>query len=151
MNEPFLEVVGDEVVLTDKDGFTTDVLPMQHQMTIFSLGLETFLASYGLDDKAVEIHPEALVIRSAGEVFRRIPLVDHQSIEVNWFQAWDSTIGNNRVSMQAILRNADALAAAAASDDADVVAELEAWFTRFKDKVVLVGAVDPLLLSLIHI
>ena len=47
--------------------------------------------------------------------------------------------------MQAILRNADALAAAAASDDADVVAELEAWFTRFKDKVVLVGAVDPLL------
>ena len=145
MNEPFLKVVGDEVVLTDKDGFTTDVLPMQHQMTIFSLGLETFLASYGLDDKAVEIHPEALVIRSAGEVFRRIPLVDHQSIEVNWFQAWDSTIRNNRVSMQAILRNADALAAAAASDDADVVAELEAWFTRFKDKVVLVGAVDPLL------
>ena len=42
------------------------MLPMQHQMTIFSLGLETFLASYGLDDEAVEIHPEALVIRSAG-------------------------------------------------------------------------------------
>ena len=47
--------------------------------------------------------------------------------------------------MQSVLRNADALAAAAAAGDADSVAELESWFTRFKDKVVLVGAVDPLL------
>jgi adenylate cyclase len=145
MNEPFPKVIGDEVVLTDKDGFTTDVLPMQHQMTIFSLGLETFLASYGLDDNSVEISPEALIIRSQGEVFRRVPLVDQQSIEVNWLQAWDSTTQNNRISMQVVLRNADALAAASAADDADSVAELEAWFARFKDKVILVGAVDPLL------
>ena len=96
MNEPFPKVVGNEVVLTDKDGFTTDVLPMQHQMTIFSLGLETFLASYGLDYKAVEIRPDSLIIWREGEVFRRIPLVDQQSIEVNWLRAWDSTIRNNR-------------------------------------------------------
>ena len=145
MNEPFPKVVGSEVVLTDKDGFTTDVLPLQHQMTIFSLGLETFLASYGLDDKAVEIRPDALIIWRDGVVFRRIPLVDQQSIEVNWLRAWDSTVGNDRVSMQLVLRNADALAASAAAGDADSVAELEAWFKRFKDKVVLVGAVDPLL------
>ena len=145
MNEPFPKVVGNEVVLTDKDGFTTDVLPMQHQMTIFSLGLETFLASYGLDYKAVEIRPDALIIWREGEVFRRIPLVDQQSIEVNWLRAWGSSAQNIQISMQSVLRNADALAAAAAAGDADSVAELESWFTRFKDKVVLVGAVDPLL------
>ena len=145
MNEPFPKVIGNEVVLTDKDGFTTDVLPMQHQMKIFSLGLETFLASYGLDDKAVEIRPDALIIWREGKVFRKIPLVDHQSIEVNWLRAWNSSVQNNRVSMQSVLRNADALAAFAAAGDTDGVAELEAWFTRFKDKVVFVGAVDPLL------
>ena len=46
--------------------------------------------------------------------------------------------------MQAILRNADALAAAAASGGG-CCGRIAAWFTRFKDKVVLVGAVDPLL------
>ena len=145
MNEPFPKVVGDEVVLTDKDGFTTDVLPMQHQMTLFSLGLETFLAAHGLDDQAVDIGQDALIIRREGALFRRIPLVDQQSIEVNWLQAWASSTQNNRVSMQAVLRKADALATSAAAGDVEAVAELEAWFARFKDKVILVGAVDPLL------
>ena len=145
MNEPFPKVVGDEVVLTDKDGFTTDVLPMQHQMTLFSLGLETFLAAHGLDDQAVDIGQDALIIRREGALFRRIPLVDQQSIEVNWLQAWASSTQNNRVSMQAVLRKADALATSAAAGDVEAVVELEAWFARFKDKVILVGAVDPLL------
>jgi hypothetical protein len=128
MNEPFPEVVGDEVVLTDKDGFTTDVLPMQHQMTIFSLGLEIFLAAHGLDDRAVEIGQYALIIRRERLVIRRIPLVDQQSIEMNWLQAWASSAQDNRGSMQAVLRNADALATYAAAGNAEGVAVYEAWF-----------------------
>jgi len=143
MNEPEAKVVGDQVVLTDKDGFTTDALPMEHKMTIFSLGLETFLTAYGLDEEAVEISPEALVIRRNGEIFRQIPLVDQQSIEVNWLQGWDPSTGNERVSMQLVLRKADALADAAGAGDAERVAELQGWFTQFKDKVVFVGPVDP--------
>jgi len=143
MNEPSVGVVGDEVILTDKDGFTTDALPMQHEMTLFSLGLETFLAANGLDGDAVEIGSDALTIRREGAVFRRIPLVEQQSIEVNWFEGWDYSVKNDRVSMQAVLRKADALADAEAAGDGVRMAELEAWFTRFQDKVVFVGPVDP--------
>lgn len=143
MNEPYAEVVGDRVVLTDKDGFATDSLPMQHEMTLFSLGLETFLAANGLDATAVQIDRHELTVRRDGEVFRRIPLVQRQSIEVNWFQGWDLAVENGRVGMHTVLRKADALSDAEAIGDAAKVAELEAWFEQFKDKVIFVGPVDP--------
>jgi len=143
MNEPYADVVDNQVILTDKDGFTTDALPMRHEMTLFSLGLETFLAAHGLDSDAVEISRQELTIRRNGGVFRRVPLVEQQSIEVNWFQGWDISVNNDRVSMQAVLRKADALGAAAAAGDTALVLELEAWFSRFKDKVIFVGPVDP--------
>jgi len=143
MNEPELKVVGDQVVLTDQDGFTTDALPMAHRMTIFSLGIETFLAAYGLDEEAVEISGDALTIFRDGAVFRRVPLVKQQSVEVNWFEGWDRSVDNGRFSMQAVLRNAHALADAAAQGDAPRVAEQERWFQRFEDKVIFVGPVDP--------
>lgn len=143
MNKPSVEVLGDEVILTDKDGFTTDTLPMEHEMTLFSLGLATFLAANDLNADAVEISPDAITVRRDGAVFRRIPLVEQQSIEVNWFEGWDRSVENDRVSMHTVLRKADALSDAAARGDTESVAELEAWFARFQDKVVFVGPVDP--------
>lgn len=143
MNEPFVKVVEGQVVLTDQDGFTTDQLQMEHPMTLFSLGLDTFLAAYGLDEDAVEISAQELTILKDGAVFRRVPLVEQQSIEVNWFQAWDLSQDNGRYSMQKVLRQAHALADAVARGDANQVAALERWFQRFQDKVVFVGPVDP--------
>ncbi len=143
MNEPFTKVVGDKVILTDKDGFTTDELEMRHPMTLFSLGLETILAAYGLDQNAVEISAHALTISRDGVIFRHVPLVKKQSIEVNWFEGWDNSPENGRYSMQEVLRQAHALADAAAQGDAERVAELERWFERFQDKVIFVGPVDP--------
>jgi adenylate cyclase len=116
---------------------------MQHEMTLFTLGLETFLTAYGLDDEAVEVSADTLTIRREGSVFRQIPLVLQQSIEVNWFEGWDRSVDNSRVSMQMVLRQADALAGATIAGDAKLVTELEAWFARFQDQVVFVGPVDP--------
>ncbi|MGZ0656162.1 CHASE2 domain-containing protein [Coraliomargarita sp. W4R53] len=145
MNGAYADVVGDQVVLTDLDGFTTDTLPMQHEMTLLTLGLETFLAAHGLDDDAVEIGDGMLTIRREGAVFRQVPLVQQQSIEVNWFEGWDFTAKNEHVSMQTVLRKADELAVAFVAQDLERVAELEAWFELFQDKVIFVGSVDPLL------
>lgn len=144
MNEPMVVVEGDEVKLSDADGWTTMVLPLQHEMAIFSLGLETFLAANGLEDHAVEISPEALTVSRGGSVFRSIPLVKKQSIEVNWMEGWSHSAGqDDRYSMQAVLRQAHALADAAGEGDVDRVAELEHWFQRFQGKVVFIGPVDP--------
>jgi adenylate cyclase len=148
MNEPVVQVDGDQVVLTDKDGFTTDALPLQHEMTLFSLGLETFLTAHGLDQSAVEIRPDLLTIHRDGTVFRQIPLVRQQSIAVNWFEGWDRSLDHGRDSMQMVLRQAHALAEAASAGDLAQVAELEQWFQRFRDKVIFVGPVDPQLKDL---
>jgi adenylate cyclase len=148
MNEPAVKVEGEQVVLTDKDGFTTDVLPLQHEMTLFSLGLETFLAAHGLDETAVEISPDTLTIRRDDAVFRQVPLVQKQSIAVNWIEGWDRSLDHDRDSMQMVLRQAHALAEAAARGDAASVAELKQWFQRFRDKVIFVGPVDPQLKDL---
>ena len=143
MNEPYAEVVGDQVVLTDLDGFTVESLPMQHEMTLFSLGLETFLTAHGLDSEAVEIRDDLLKIHRDGEVLREIPLLRRQSIELNWFEGWDWGAEQGHVSMQEVLRKADALSDASMGGEAERVSELEQWFTQFKDKVVFVGPVDP--------
>lgn len=143
MNEPDIVVDDDQVLLTDKDGWTTLTLPKQHEMTLFSLGLETFLAAHGLDDDDVEIRAGKLIIYCGEDVFRTIPLVEEQSIEVNWMKGWDNSPGHDRYSMQAVIRQAHALGAAASEGDEARVAELENWFRRFKDKVVFVGPVDP--------
>lgn len=143
MNEPEVVERGDELVLTDKDGWVTKVLPKDYETTLFSLGLETFLAAHGLNEDDVEIGSEELKVYRGADLYRSIPLVEQQSIEVNWMEGWDNSSDNNRYSMQAVLRKAHALAEAAVRGDAQGIAELEKWFQRFEGKVVFVGPVDP--------
>lgn len=76
MNEPFAKVIGDEVVLTDKDGFSTDKLPVRYPLTLFTLALECFLMAEGLSAADVEIGGDSLTVYRDGEVFRRIPPVE---------------------------------------------------------------------------
>ncbi len=145
MNEPFAKVIGDEVVLTDKDGFSTDKLPVKYPLTLFTLALESFLMAEGLNAADVEIGADSLKVYRAGEVFRRIPLVEAQSVEVNWFEGWDHRTDHGRQSMQEVLRQAKALNKAIEVNDTDRISELRTWFERFQDKVVFVGPVDPML------
>ena len=148
MNEPKVIVEGDEVKLTDQDGWTTMVIPKHHEMMLFSLGLETFLAANDLNENAVKRDAEKLTVYRDGEVYREIPLVQNQSIEVNWLEGWNLSRESGRISMQEVLRNADVLADAARAGNSERISELEGWFERFKDKVIFVGAVDPQLKDL---
>lgn len=143
LNDP--EIIEDEqhFTLIDKDGWAPHQIPRESKHTLYSLGLELFLAAHGLKSDDVEISADELVIRKEGEVFRRVPLVGQQSIEVNWFEGWDVTGPTEHYSMQAVRERAAALGQAAKEGDADAVAEHEAWFERFKDKVIFVGPVDP--------
>ena len=74
---------------------------------------ETFIAAHGLDQDAVQIAEGHLRIQRDCALFREVPLVDRQSIEVNWFEGWGQSSGSEHVSMQAVLRQAHALAEAA--------------------------------------
>jgi adenylate cyclase len=148
MNEPYAKVIGDQVVLTDKDGFTTDSFPTDDSLTFFSLGLETFLAAEEIADDSVKISAEALTLYRDEQVYRRIPLVEYQSIEVNWFEDWDRKVGNERISMKKVLSQADALGGALETDDVAEIERLKNWFAQFRDKVVFVGPVDPQLKDL---
>ncbi|NBB78637.1 MAG: CHASE2 domain-containing protein [Verrucomicrobia bacterium] len=143
LNQPEVVVQDDRLTLVDASGWDPVSAPLNHEQTLFSLGIEMFLAAHNLNADAVSIDSNVLTIHRGGTVFRRVPLVAKQSVEVNWFEGWKFAATRNRISMQTVLRKADALAEAARMEDACGVAELEAWFERFEDKVVFVGPVDP--------
>jgi adenylate cyclase len=134
--------------IVDADGFALDPVPVRSSHRLLTIGLEAFLAAHGLDSGDVEWREEALLIRKEGAVFRRVPLIDGQSMEVNWFRGWDIDRPGMHYSMADVLEAANALGAAAASGDAGAVADLEQWFERFRGKVVFIGGVDATLKDL---
>ncbi|MEO0510110.1 MAG: adenylate/guanylate cyclase domain-containing protein [Verrucomicrobiota bacterium] len=136
-------VLGDQVTIQSSDGWFSKQLPLNTKTTLFSLGLEAFLVAHGLGRTAVEFEGSTLSIRMSEEETIRIPLVQSQSIEVNWFEGWDTSQGNERVSMREVLERADALAKAANANDTSTLKTLREWFSQFNDKVIFLGPVDP--------
>ena len=61
-------------------------VPKYSKKRLLTLGLEVFLAAHGLDASALDYDAEELRIWKDGEVFRRVPLVGEQCIEVNWLE-----------------------------------------------------------------
>ena len=145
-----LEVVetDDRLELVDADGFTPASLRRASSQVLFSLGLEMFLAAHGLNADDVEWREDALLVRKEGAVLREIPLAGGQSLLVNWLQAWQSELDVEHVPMAYVLQQANALGDAARAKDVERLAELQEWFTRFKDKVVFVGPTDATLKDL---
>lgn len=137
----FLKVV-------DADGFELDPIPAYSSHRLLTIGLEVFLAANGLSSSDVEWGEDVLIIRKAGEVFREVPLVQGQTMEVNWLLGWDITRPGIHYSMATVLDNANALGDAAIRGDVAAVAELEQWFERFQDKVIFIGGVDATLKDL---
>ena len=145
LNEPEVMVSGDMLKLVDKDGWEPYQLPQHTNQRLLSLGLELFLAAHGLGEESVEYEGNELLIRREGEVFRRVPLdAWGQSLEVNWFEGWQTRGGlTEHYSMSEVLERADQLALAHEQGNTDQLREQLKWFARFKDKVILVGPVDP--------
>ncbi|MGC6456033.1 MAG: CHASE2 domain-containing protein [Coraliomargaritaceae bacterium] len=137
-----------EYRVIDGDGFGPPGVPKYSKRRLLTLGLEVFLAAHGLTANAIEYDSEELRIIKDGQVFRRVPLVGEQSVEVNWLEGWGSVPSTEHYSMGDVLNQANLLGLAASQGDTARVAELEAWFARFKDKVIFLGPVDATLKDL---
>lgn len=85
-----------------------------------------------------------IVSPADGTVLRRIPLTAQQLLEINWFSHWDDQTYNPRSSMADVLTANGMMT----SEKPEEKAEAAAYFTRFKDAIVLIGPVDPLLQDL---
>ena len=115
------------------------------QQTYYHMAVELARLYWKLPSGAVTIHPTHLEIAGKdGLVLARIPLVNQQDVEVNWFSRWDSPDRN----LHASFSNALAFSMMLASDKADEKTKAEEFFAQFKDAVILIGPVDPLLQDL---
>jgi adenylate cyclase len=140
------------VGLIDVDyGYGGDAVPRwvplfaQTSLPIFyHLSLQLALIDMGLDASAVRIHAESIdVVRPDGTLAISIPLREQQLLEVNWFSAWASS-KNQHVSMADVLSGVESLK----SQDPEDQKLANAFFSRFRGAVVLIGPVDPLLQDL---
>jgi adenylate cyclase len=110
----------------------------------YTLALELFRLSYGLDQDCFEITPDRLYIKNKdGTYLRQIPLTYGQLLEVHWFSKFFSP-KNPRYSM------ADVLGALAQMQTGDPKLQERAFnfFTHFQDATILIGPVDPMLQDL---
>ena len=76
-----------------------------------------------------------------GPVLRRIPLTEHQLLEINWFSEWDDQKYNPRSSIADVLIAGGMLK----SEKTEERAAATDYFQRFKGAIVLIGPVDPIL------
>lgn len=112
--------------------------------TLYHLALRLALLDWGLGPGAVKIEPDRIEVRRPdGALVRVIPLAEHQLLEVNWFSHWLSPC-NPRTSFSVVYNYARALDSEKASDRAVA----QEFFAQFKDAIVLIGPVDPLLQDL---
>lgn len=135
--------------IIDPDGFVKlDPIPVESSHRFLTLGLEVFLASHELNSDDVEWTADSLKIHKGGQLFREIPLIQGQTLEVNWLHGWDINRPDTHYSMAEVQEQTDALVAAAGSNDDEALAESLKWFQRFKDKVIFIGGVDATLKDL---
>lgn len=112
--------------------------------TYHPMSLRLALIHWGLSDDALHRFPDRIEVRDPqGGVVSTIPLRRGQLIEANWFSRWISP-ENPRCGVIDIARNAALLE----EQDPALQSVGREFFEQFKDAVVLVGAVDPLLQDL---
>ncbi len=122
--------------------FAKTNIPVEH--TYYPMSLKLALLYLGLDESALEIGREAITIRKGdGSVAARIPLLMGQLVEPNWFSAWDGP-ETFHASIFYVIAYAQML------DDGTEEQKQAArkFFEDFRDAVVLIGPVDPLLKDL---
>jgi adenylate cyclase len=112
--------------------------------TIPHLSLQVVLEHFGLGESALRLGSDQLeLVRPDGAVALRVPLAEGQLLEANWFSPWESPL-NPRESLARVVQ------AIRASSSADEEQRRLAgqFFDQFKDAIVLIGPVDPLLQDL---
>ncbi|MDB6126165.1 MAG: adenylate/guanylate cyclase with Chase sensor [Verrucomicrobia bacterium] len=112
--------------------------------TFRSMAIELALAYWGLTGDAVKTFDDRLdIVRTDGRRMASIPLRDRQLIEVNWFSAWNSPVRNPRFGFATVLKHAESIDGTRKGDKSSA----QQFFSQpiFKDAIVLIGPVDPLL------
>lgn len=98
---------------------------------------------WGVPREGVQRLSNALEFRKAdGTLIRRVPLREGQDVSVNWFSRWDSPAHHFRASFSQALVCARVLRDGGTDEEKAICRE---FFNAFKDAVVLIGPVDPLL------
>ena len=107
--------------------------------TYFPMGLKLFLVSRGINDSAVEIQKNRVVIHGAdNRPILDIPLTFGQLFESNWFSPW----GENEMTGIASILGFDLMAREGNEQDKK---RAEDNFRQLNDAIVLIGPTDPLL------
>lgn len=112
--------------------------------SFYPMALRLALIHWGLTDEALKRLPDRMEVRKPdGGLMTSVPLQRGQLVETTWFSKWISP-ENPRCSVADIGRNL----ALVSDEDPGKQAIGRAFFDQFKDTIVLVGAVDPLLQDL---
>ena len=115
------------------------------ERTYYHMAIELARLYWKLPPGAVSTDASCLKLTARdGAVLARIPLVNQQDAEVNWFSPWNSPERNLRASFSNVLVYSRMLS----SEKDDEKNAAAAFFSSFKDAVVLIGPVDPLLQDL---
>ena len=108
-------------------------------ITYLPMGLKLFLVSHGLNDSAVEIQKNKMVIHGAeSRPILEIPLTFGQLLESNWFSAWEENLMTGIASVLELDRQAR-------EGSEEEKAHAEKFFAALNGTVVLIGPTDPLL------
>jgi len=132
-------------------------LPASLDVTFFTAAIELLLTMN--PGATAAIAPNAVEIRRDHDLLYRIPLTDGQVVEVNWLSHWTEeqpgklglypenlpTGYHPAVSMAVVYEQYHRLLVARAEADAEATAELESWFDRFENRIILIGPTDPLI------
>jgi adenylate cyclase len=110
------------------------------------MAIELARLYWGLPNDAVRIGPDRIdFLKADGSRQASVPLIDGQIIEVNWFSPWVSPV-NPRIGFSTVFTFEELM------NSADPVEKKSGqdFFAQgeFKDAVVLIGPVDPLLQDL---
>lgn len=140
-----MELLGEDVIVLDSDNDFLLSMPYNQSHTFYHMAIELILKYYGLNDDAVEISDDFFVIRDLnGEELVKVPLVDKQLTEVNWFSKWGDNELNPRASVADIIQQFINLR----DGEGIIREEAEEFFKIFNNAIVLVGPVDPTLQDL---
>ena len=85
------------------DSFPNEV-PLFRARSVYTLGVESLLAYYGLDEKNVKVSEDNLrftIHDTAGEILIDAPLEEKQFLEVNWFSSWSEKSPEKLLVMEA--------------------------------------------------
>jgi adenylate cyclase len=137
------------VGLIDTENGGTRAVPLyapSNVRTYYHLTVELARRYWDVPAEGVTVTARHLEFKRAdGSLVARVPLRDRQFLDVNWFSRWSSE-RNLRESFSVVY----AYALNLEDEDPEARASAEAFFAQedFRDAIVLIGPVDPLLQDL---